>query len=220
VPKLVVTKELVFKEANALAEVGEEPSIITIKDRIGGGSYTTVKRFLDQWKAEQAALEPRAALPEPLVTHGTELLQRVWAVAQKLVNQQISELRAEHEQDTKAIRAQLAQAEQMITRLEAELSTQQEQNNTLIEQQSTVQQELDAVRTTVQVRDAQLDEQRARLSEAQQSLELRRAELVEAQAAALQQARLEGEIAALRQQLDEQRALIERLSSAKGNTGA
>lgn len=51
--KPIVTQERVNETADALVATGEEPSIITVQARIGGGSYTTIKRYLDVWKQQQ-----------------------------------------------------------------------------------------------------------------------------------------------------------------------
>ena len=45
--KSVVTQERVFEVADALTERGEEPGILSVQATIGGGSYSTVKRYLD-----------------------------------------------------------------------------------------------------------------------------------------------------------------------------
>lgn len=211
--KPLVTKELVYAEADALAAAGEDPSIVVVQTRIGGGSYSTVKRFLDQWKAERVSSTPRAALPDTLVSQGTELLHRVWGTAQALAEQHVVQVRAEYERENQGLRAQLAEAEQIITRLETEAASQQERFSTAQEHQERLQSELEQTRAGLQVREAQLEELRQRLSEAQQVAEQRQAEVQEARTAVVQQARLEGEVAALRQQLSEQLGVIERLRS-------
>ncbi len=47
--KALVTREAVFEAADVLAAAGDDPSILAVQGRIGGGSYSTVKRFLDTW---------------------------------------------------------------------------------------------------------------------------------------------------------------------------
>ena len=43
----IVTQSAVNEAAAALVTEGQEPSIVGVQERIGGGSYSTVKRFLD-----------------------------------------------------------------------------------------------------------------------------------------------------------------------------
>ena len=48
--KALVTQDRVFEVADVLTARGEEPSILSVQAAIGGGSYSTVKRYLDLWK--------------------------------------------------------------------------------------------------------------------------------------------------------------------------
>ena len=48
--KPVVTQERVFEIAEALTLRGEAPTILSVQAAIGGGSYSTVKRYIDVWK--------------------------------------------------------------------------------------------------------------------------------------------------------------------------
>jgi hypothetical protein len=58
----IVTQHAVNEAAEALILEGSEPSILAVQSRIGGGSYSTVKRFLDVWKQERA--EAATAAPD------------------------------------------------------------------------------------------------------------------------------------------------------------
>lgn len=57
----IVTSERVAEIANALVLEGQEPSIVAVQAQIGGGSYSTVKRYLDVWRQERA--EAAASAP-------------------------------------------------------------------------------------------------------------------------------------------------------------
>jgi len=46
--KQVATKEVVFAAADAFATRGIDPTTVLVQERTGG-SYTTVKRLLDEW---------------------------------------------------------------------------------------------------------------------------------------------------------------------------
>ena len=60
----LATQEIVFDAASALVADGVQPTIVTVQAKIGGGSYTTIKRLLDKWHAERAHLH-EAALEVP-----------------------------------------------------------------------------------------------------------------------------------------------------------
>jgi ATP sulfurylase len=56
--KLIVSKELVFEVASQLLKENIEPSNLNVQNRIGKGSFSTVKRFLNKRQA-QAVSVPR-----------------------------------------------------------------------------------------------------------------------------------------------------------------
>lgn len=45
----IATPQAVFSACEALASEGVRPSILLVQQRLGGGSYSTVKRHLDAW---------------------------------------------------------------------------------------------------------------------------------------------------------------------------
>ena len=52
----IASYETVCEAANVLVVEGVEPSIVAVQRRIGGGSYSTVKKHMASW-AEQRARE-------------------------------------------------------------------------------------------------------------------------------------------------------------------
>jgi len=56
--KPIVTQELVTSIADELHAAGVEPSILMVQERIGAGSYTTVKRYLDHCMTSHHHLRP------------------------------------------------------------------------------------------------------------------------------------------------------------------
>lgn len=90
--KAVVTQERVFEAAEALVEQGVTPTILNVQDGVGGGSYTTVKRYLDQWK--EAAEQRRAVeLPEAAVTRLISLGREFWGLLDEQAGQQVEAIR-------------------------------------------------------------------------------------------------------------------------------
>ena len=216
--KAVVTQEAVFAEADALVANGEEPSIIAVQARIGGGSYSTVKRVLDAWKAERASTTPRVAVPEAVLAQSAGFAQHLWAAALTVADQQATQLRGELERELQGTRAQLTEAEQVIARLESEAESQRAQLVSTQQHVSEQQTELAAIRATVQGRDAQIQELQQQGAVLLRQLEQTQDELRHARTALVEQARLEGELTGVRAQLAEQRALIERLTGPAGQS--
>lgn len=118
--KAVVTREAVFKVAAEMAGRGEEPTIISVQEAIGGGSYSTVKRYLDEWAKENEGVKrPPVQLPEAAVKKLMELGVHVWELLSADFQQQIESIRVAAREELVAARAECAQAEQIIGRLEA-----------------------------------------------------------------------------------------------------
>ena len=119
--RAIVTQAAVFEAADALAAAGEEPTIITVQERIGGGSYTTVKRYLEEWKAQrQTARQPAVEIPDEIAAKGDEFVRSLWATAAGLADQRAQQAREEAQRQVEAARAALADAEAAIARLESE----------------------------------------------------------------------------------------------------
>jgi septal ring factor EnvC (AmiA/AmiB activator) len=202
--KALVTQELVTTIADELYAAGVEPTILTVQERIGAGSYTTVKRYLDQWKAQQAQ-RPAVEVPPEIAAKATVAVQAIWSAAVAQADQRVQEVEAEAQQQRATLQAQLQQAEQVIQRQERTVEDLSRQLAEAQQQLTVSQQEAREARTAVQVVDTRAADQARRIEELQATAA---AATERAQQATTAQARLEGEAAALRQQVE---ALLGRL---------
>jgi chromosome segregation ATPase len=122
--KQLVTLELVSAAAAALVEAGDEPSIIAVQQRIGGGSYTTVKRLLDVWRQQREAQAPLPEPPAAIAEQAAAAARELWAAAQRLAAVEITETRElARRQVEEAQQAQIG-AETALQELEAEAEVQ------------------------------------------------------------------------------------------------
>ena len=208
----IVTREAVFAAAAELTAAGSDASILAVQGQIGGGSYSTVKRYLDEWKREQAAATPTLDLPPEVAARAAELARALWGLAHTQAEQRVAALRAEAEQQLGRSRAELQAAELTISRLEGEAEQAAQQLEAAQQQFAAAQAATEEARTAARVAEARAGEQERQIAELQRQLAQHGAELDAARAQALDAARLHGELGALRQQLQEQAALIERLS--------
>ena len=205
--KAVVTQERVFEVAEALVEQGVTPTILNVQDGIGGGSYTTVKRYLDQWK-EAAPKQRRAVeLPETAVTRLMSLGREFWGLLDEQAGQQVEAIRAATREEIGTIQSQLDQAELAIARLEAE---REQAESRAAEQEQALREAVQARQAqTERLATAEAEELTARVADlkgelerahAQQAVEREAATTAraEAQAAAVAAAKLQGELTALR----------------------
>jgi predicted RNase H-like nuclease (RuvC/YqgF family) len=213
--RAIVTQALVNEAADALAAAGEEPAIISVQEKIGGGSYTTVKRFLAAWKTQQEAQPPAIEVPEAIATRGATFVRELWSAAAALAEQHSAQVREEAQRQVEAAQAALVSAEAAIARMESEGEEQAQRLASQEQAITALRDELAQARSASQVAEARAAEQAQRVEDLQQQVQQRDTELAQARAAALDQARLAGEVTALQRQLQEQTALIERLARGK-----
>jgi DNA repair exonuclease SbcCD ATPase subunit len=211
--RAIVTPELVEQAADALVITGEEPSIIAVQEQIGGGSYTTVKRYLEQWKAKQKQ-QPPIELPPEIATQGTLFIRELWANAATVAEQRSAEIRHAAQRQVGEAQAALASAEAAIARLESEAEQQAQQLASQEQQLATLRQELAEARSAAQIAEAHSNDLTQQLAELQRQAQQREAELAEARSATINQAHLTGQLEALQRQLADQSALIERLAKS------
>lgn len=198
----IVTQHAVNEAAEALILEGSEPSILAVQSRIGGGSYSTVKRFLDVWKQERAEAATAAPdTPPEVQTKGQEFARVVWALASREAQREAQQAKDEAHAEVVAVRGELAEATTEIARLEGVES----------EQSVTIEQQHAKLRE-VELSLAEAQTQARRVAELEKSLAEIRAELdasrKEATDKAVDAGRLAGEAEALRAQVRELMAAI------------
>lgn len=207
--RAVVTQERVFEVAQALVEQGTTPTILNVQDGIGGGSYTTVKRYLDQWREAAPKQRRPVELPEAAVAKLMSLGREFWALLDEQAGQQVEAIRAATGEEIAAIQAQLDQAEQAIARLEAERD---QAESRAVEQEHALREAVQAHQAQTEraaAAEAKAGELAGRVADLKGELKLAHAQhaaereavttaRAEAQAAAVEAARLQGQLAALR----------------------
>jgi len=211
--KALVTQERVFEVAQGLVEQGIAPTILNVQDGIGGGSYTTVKRYLDQWREAAPKQRRPVELPEAAVAKLMSLGREFWALLDEQAGQQVEAIRAATGEEIAAIQAQLDQAEQAIARLEAERD---QAESRAVEQEQAHREAVQAHQAQterVAAAEAKAGELAERVADLKGELNLAHAQhaaereaattaRAEAQAAAVEAARLQGELTALRARRD------------------
>lgn len=82
-----ITYEDVVTAAHALVNAGEKASTLAVREKLGRGSFTTIKKHLDVWRADQS---PAATPPPPVPPQ----LESLWSEAQR---QAVERLTADRE---------------------------------------------------------------------------------------------------------------------------
>ena len=207
--KPVVTQERVFEIADSLTERGEDPTILSVQAAIGGGSYSTVKRYIDIWKEAERRRRSHAALPDAAIDRLMTLGREFWTLLEERSAQQLEQLRLATGDEIAALEVQMRQAEQAIAKLEGEkealeqLAAERETATQALRAEFQVEREraTAAEAKTTQL-DARVVDLKAQLDRVLKQEETQRlsaeAERAEAKKAAIENARLHGELTALR----------------------
>lgn len=207
--KSVVTQERVFEVAAALTDRGEEPGILSVQAAIGGGSYSTVKRYLDVWKETGRQRRAQITLPDAAVERLMSLGRDFWALLEERTAREVDQIRAGAKEEAAALAVQVHQAEQAIAKLEhdkeqiEQLAAEREAANQALQAEIHVQRErATAAESKATQLEARIVDLKAELDRALKQAEAERQAAAgarkEAQAAALEGAVLKGELAALR----------------------
>lgn len=198
----IVTQQAVNEAADALATEGQEASIVSVQERIGGGSYSTVKRFLDVWRDERSKdIAQAPETPVDVQAKGQEFARALWAQASKEALKVAELAKAEASAAVVRVSGELSEARSVIARMEG------------IEADLAAQVEL--LQTTVRETElaaAGAHTQALRVPELELVVSGLRAELEGARKESLDKAvevgRLSGEVEALRRQVQEFMATI------------
>ena len=207
--KPVVTQERVFEIADALTERGDEPTILSVQAAIGGGSYSTVKRYIDVWKEAGRQRRAQVALPDAAVDRLMALGRDFWALLEERAAQQVEQIRATTREEIATLETQTRQAEQAIGKLEGEkealeqLAAERETANQALRAQFQAERErATAAEAKATQLDARVVDLKAELDRVLKQMESERhaaeAARAEAKTAAVETARLTGELAALK----------------------
>lgn len=207
----IATKEAVFDACNALAAEGAKPSILTVQEKIGGGSYSTVKRYLDAWTEERTKNKNTAIdLPPAAVEAAIEMAKAIWAQAERDAVQKTAAIREAAENKVVMISDDLEIAQKEIARLEGITEAGQAEIASLQARLEAQGAELNEVG----IKASRVDDLERRLQNSDDAL---RACRTESEARAIEASRLAGEAEALRKQVQELTAALIKLGASGSN---
>jgi len=93
---LRLTEEEVHAACAEIAAQGERPTSLTLLERLGRGSLTTITKYLSSWNASDEAqvikvenLPAIVKLPPELSKEGEDLLKKMWHVAKSLTDAEL-----------------------------------------------------------------------------------------------------------------------------------
>lgn len=200
--KKLVTEELVFAFADELSAAGVEPTIKLVHERLGGGSYSTIKPYLDAWKLgkEEAAVP---AVPKDVEDLAARFVKKAWAQASRLADEEVQ-----------VVKAQAAAAQERANRETGEALAEIERLECRVAEQDAELERRELARQAAEIELAGLRQEASRVGALERQLEEARTVL---STKAEEAAHLRGEAEALKGHLD---ALIDRFGEARERSSA
>ena len=203
-----VTREQVVAAVEELrVQMGKEPGTIAVQERTGG-SFTTVKRLLEELRAQRPAVV--VEVPPAMTQLGADLAARLWQQATAQAHEEVARVRAEADEAAARHREALAEAEEAIRRLEATTEALTAQLAASEASAAAARSEVASAAAAAQTAVAERQLLGAQVADLQGQVQRAHAQIADGQAALLQQARELGELGALRSQVASQQALFDR----------
>ena len=226
----LTTVEAIWQAADALEAEGIRPTLAAVRNKVGGGSFTTITSAMGQWRQrrQQEAFTPQEPLPDEIGQHVDEIGQRlgdigqqlralgseVWAKARALADEQLIGLRQRLEAEKAEISGQMAEAVQLADQLTEEAEGLRRQ---LAEHQA----EIAALKGQMTEMEQRSSAELARARDIASNHEMAAAEARASENAALERAvHAEDRVATLNDQLAETTGKLQRLEAEQAGVRA
>ncbi|MBN2702378.1 MAG: DNA-binding protein [Methylothermaceae bacterium] len=130
-----ITKKQVFDTAQELLDEGSEPTVTTIRARLGSGSYSTISRFLSEWRDNQKQAQAAPTTPPSVETMARRMWSEAWRLAEDSVKDARSELESERRRFESEIRNLSVECDQKQKALNEAMERLQEAVRKLMERE-------------------------------------------------------------------------------------
>jgi DNA repair exonuclease SbcCD ATPase subunit len=121
----------VAQAVDALLKAGFHPTVAQVKDRLGGGSYTTISRYLRPLMADRGGSGQNAAdIPADLAEIGRRAVLSIYVAIQSAANSRVEIIEREAGQRINHAERARTEAELEIEKLEREATTLLEERDT------------------------------------------------------------------------------------------
>lgn len=105
------------------AEQGKRPTLVEVRNRVGGGSMTTISEAMKVWRQrmdERPAHPGAVSVPEQIEQEMAKFMVALWQTASTVANDRLAKEREALEQARSEFETQLAEADDVIAMLEKE----------------------------------------------------------------------------------------------------
>lgn len=122
-------RKRVFDACNKLAEQGIKPTLISVRNELGGGSFSTINPFLKQWKEEKKVdgSQTNVDLHHELATINRKMMDMIW----KATDEHCNKVVREQYDDLETLRIYAFKADVTISKLRQELNEVKKEKATL-----------------------------------------------------------------------------------------
>ena len=137
---MAITKDQIIETANQLASENIKPTQTNVRERLGGGSFTTIAEALREWRADQdqTAQLQQVVIPSDITDRTQVLIAQVWETAQTLANDRLVKEREALEHKEALINAEIDESNKVIETLENEQAELTAQLDTLTNENSSL----------------------------------------------------------------------------------
>ncbi|WP_374306476.1 DNA-binding protein [Dongia sp.] len=186
-----ITRDQVFEAADQIVDMGLNPTQNAIIRRVGG-SFTTVGRYMEEWRRERRAANenPATVAPDQLLGAAKTFAEEIWGKALDLATARLSEdqrrLKAEQaviDEDRVDMLNQVQDLEEVAATQEARITTLEQTIREAISETSVLQDKLARANERAGVAEARLADANRRIDELLESVVIanqRNAELLDA----------------------------------------
>jgi len=160
-----ITVEQVFTAADELRDEGISPTVQTVRERIGSGSFSTINTHLGEWKAQNAA-QAVADIPD-MPDKVQAAFTQIWATAARAAREGFETQREALEVTRREMEREHSSMAEEIERLEQALEEQTGLLETITAQrdsEATARAEAETQATALRIENARLEE-RAKAAE-------------------------------------------------------
>lgn len=120
--KMAITREQILETANQLASENIKPTQTNVRERLGGGSFTTISEVLREWRQEQETVTQLQAvvIPHHITERTQTLMAQIWETAQAIASERLANEREALAHKEALINAEIDESNKIIETLENE----------------------------------------------------------------------------------------------------
>jgi hypothetical protein len=166
-PRTGITSEQVYQAAEALIKEGITPTVHTIRERLGTGSFSTITGYLNAWRTDRDAAQA-TYIPDPPETV-TRLFRDVWTASWKANHETLANERHAIEAARRDMDTERAEMSREIQALETTLEKAEEISNTRAAELDKAKEEVTRLNTRLEEMQKTAEGLRAELSSERQA---------------------------------------------------